>query len=72
MAPFELMNFLKLVSFRDFSYQLMSPALIISFLNKRFDLADPSEKHPPLNMDQIAVREKLEKNVAKFEQKISL
>lgn len=50
-APFEQMNFLKLVSLREFSYRSMSPALISCFLNKRFDLAESSEKHPPLNMD---------------------
>mmetsp|Transcript_22850 Transcript_22850/g.30459 ORF Transcript_22850/g.30459 Transcript_22850/m.30459 type:complete len:96 (+) Transcript_22850:666-953(+) len=68
MAPFEQVNFLKLASFRDFSYRSMSASLIVTFLNKRFDLAEPSESHPPLTMDQMGMRDKLVHHLAKFEQ----
>lgn len=37
----------------------MSPHMITKFLSKRFDLAEDAQKHPPLTIDQINVREKL-------------
>lgn len=51
-APFTLQPFLTLRgSLHDFGFHLMPAKLILTFLNKRFDLSESETAHPPLTKE---------------------
>ena len=69
--PFEYRSFLRLASFREFNYRVMSASTIVTFLEKRFDLTETADAHPALTAEQCEVRHLLDSQIAKYRESSS-